>query len=148
MMFRRHAASISRKLTWMNMVVSSVDLLRACSAFIGYDVVTFREAIARNLSIRAEIVGSNSASALMFSDRESALRTLAALKADPRVTSAAIYTLTGEIFASFSSDGRAIVRSLGSIPTGQNETHRITTTAIDLEQYITLDGQHIGTAYI
>jgi signal transduction histidine kinase/DNA-binding response OmpR family regulator len=147
-MFRSQAPSISQKLTWMNMLVSGVALLTACSAFIGYDVVTFRKAIARNLSIRAEIVGSNSASALAFSDRESAQRTLAALKADPRVTSAGIYTRTGETFASFSRDGRDLVPSLGSIPTGQNETHRITTNAIDLEQYITLDGQHIGTVYI
>lgn len=147
-MFRSQAPSISRKLTWMNMLVSGVALLTACSAFIGYDLVTFRKAIARNLSIRAEIIGSNSASALMFSDRESAQRTLAALKADPRVTSAAIYTITGETFALFSQDGRDMVPSLGSIPTGQNETHRITTNAIDLEQYITLDGQHIGTVYI
>lgn len=142
------APSISRKLTWMNMLVSSVALLTACSAFIGYDVVTFRKAIVRNLSIRAEIVGSNSASALMFNDRESAQRTLAVLKADPRVTSAAISTLAGETFASFSHDGRDIVPNLGSIPTGQNETQRITTNAIDLERYITLDGKHIGTVYI
>jgi signal transduction histidine kinase/DNA-binding response OmpR family regulator len=148
MMFWSHAPSISRKLTWMNMLVSGVALLTACSAFIGYDVVTFRKAMVGSLSIRAEIVGSNSASALMFSDRESAQRTLAALKADPRVTSAAIYALTGEPFASFSHDGRNIVPILGSIPTGQNEAHRITANAIDLEQYITLDGQHIGTVYI
>jgi signal transduction histidine kinase/DNA-binding response OmpR family regulator len=148
MMFWSQAPSISRKLTWMNMLVSSVALLTACSAFIGYDVVTFRKAIVRNLSIRAEIVGSNSASALMFSDRESAQRTLAALKGDPRVTSAAIYTRTGDPFASFSHDGRNMVPILGPIPTGENETHWIDTNAIDLEQYITLDGQHIGTVYI
>jgi signal transduction histidine kinase/DNA-binding response OmpR family regulator len=148
MMFWSQAPSISRKLTWMNMLVSSVALLTACSAFIGYDVVTFRKAIVRNLSIRAEIVGSNAASALMFSDRESAQRTLAALKADPAVTSAAIYTVKGETFASFSNDGRDIVPDLASIPMGQNETHRFSTSAIDLEEYITLDGQHIGTVYI
>jgi len=50
--------------------------LLACAAFIGYDTVTFRETIVRNLSTQAQIIGSNSASALLFNDPQSAENTL------------------------------------------------------------------------
>jgi signal transduction histidine kinase/DNA-binding response OmpR family regulator len=133
---------------WMNMLVSGVALLTACSAFIGYDVATFRESVVRNLSVRAQIVGSNSTSALQFNDRDSADRTLAALKSDPLVMSAAIYTPAEETFASFSRDGGNARPNFIPIPSGQTEVHWVGFTAIVLEQSIILDGERIGTVYI
>ena len=70
-MFRFQHSSIVRKLTWMNMLVSGAALLLACTAFIAYDKLTFREAIIRNLSTEAQIIGSNSVSALLFNDPQS-----------------------------------------------------------------------------
>ena len=83
--------TISQRLTWMNMLVCGVALLLACSAFIGYDLVTFRTARVNNLSMQAQILGSNTMSALCFDDPDSAGKTLAALKADPWILSATIY---------------------------------------------------------
>jgi hypothetical protein len=100
-MFKAKEYSIAQRLTWMNMLVSGVALLMACSAFIGYDVMTFRTVTLRDLSIRSQVIGSNSVSALIFNDPESAVKTLSALKADPHVLSAVIYTLDGQPFASY-----------------------------------------------
>jgi Periplasmic sensor domain len=88
--------SISRKLTRMNMFVSGAALLLACAAFVAYDVVAFRQDIARNLSIEAQIAGSNSVSALLFNDPREAEKTLSALRAAPNIVSAHIYTLEGQ----------------------------------------------------
>src|SRR5580704_1857656 len=96
--------SVSRKLTWMNMLVSGTALLLACAAFIGYDMLTFREATVRNLSMQAQIVGSNTASALLFNDPQSAETTLSALKAARNISAAGIYTPDGRLFASYSRD--------------------------------------------
>ena len=41
--------SISKKLTWMNMLVSGAALLLACAAFVAYDLYTYQIGIARNL---------------------------------------------------------------------------------------------------
>ncbi len=60
-MFRDY--SISKKLTWMNMLVSGAALLLACGGFIGYDVISLRDGMVYNLSMQAQIVGFNSASA-------------------------------------------------------------------------------------
>ncbi len=60
--------SISRRLTFMNMLVSGVALLLASTAFFVYDWVTFREGIVHQLSIQTQITGSNTVSALLFDD--------------------------------------------------------------------------------
>jgi signal transduction histidine kinase/DNA-binding response OmpR family regulator len=148
-MFKTREPSISRRLTWMNMLVSGVALLTACAAFIGYDVVTFRASVVRNLSVRAQIIGSNCVSALLFNDRESAEKTLAALKADSHVVSAAIYAPTGEPFASFSRASNDRNPALAPIPPGQEEAHWwIAKNEIVLERMIVFDGKPVGIVYI
>ena len=91
-MLKFQDSSIIRRLTWMNMLVSGTALLLACTAFIGYDKLTFRDAMVRNLSTQAQIIGSNSVSALQFNDPQSGDNTLSALKAAHNVLSAGIYT--------------------------------------------------------
>jgi hypothetical protein len=63
-MLGARSISITKRLTRMNMLVSGAALVTACVAFIAYDVLTFREAIAYNLSIQAQIAGASSVSAL------------------------------------------------------------------------------------
>ena len=87
--------SIRKKLTWMNLLVSGATLLIASSAFVAYDMATLRLAMIRNLSIQAQIAGSNCASAIVFNDPDSARQTLSALSAAPNILSVAIYPQTG-----------------------------------------------------
>ena len=105
-MLERKDHTISRRLTLMNMLTSGAALVLACVAFIAYDMVTFRDAIVRNLSTQAQIIGANTASALLFNDPQSAENTLSALKASPNILSAGIYTPDGRLFATYSRDGQ------------------------------------------
>jgi signal transduction histidine kinase/DNA-binding response OmpR family regulator len=148
MMFSKRQPSIARKLTWMNMLVSGVALLTACSAFISYDVVTFRETTLRNLSIRAQIIGSNCVSALLFNDRDSAEKTLAALKADPHIVFAAVYSPSGQLFASYSPSANDKFPALTRIAPDQNEIHWIANDEIVLERTIVFEGNPSGSVYI
>jgi signal transduction histidine kinase len=93
--------AIARKLTRMNMLVSGAALLLACCAFVAYDVMTFRESMVRSLSIQAQIIASNSLTALVFDDPESAANTLSALRASPNIISAGIYRPDGRLFAAY-----------------------------------------------
>jgi signal transduction histidine kinase/DNA-binding response OmpR family regulator len=140
--------SISRKLTWMNMLVSVVALLTACTAFIGYDVVTFRTSAVRNLSIRAQIIGSNCVSALLFNDPDSADKTLAALEADPHAVSAVLFTPAGRPFATYSRASNDQNPTFVPIPPGQDESQWIANNQIILERAIVSDGKRIGIVYI
>ena len=147
-MFKAQKHSISRKLTWMNMLVSGAALLLACAAFIAFDMITFRQAMLRNLSTQAQIIGSNSVSALLFNDPQSAENTLLALKAAPNVLSAQVYLPDGRPFASYSRNGGPHNPVLPPIPPGQTETHRIENGQIALVRSIVLDGKPIGAVYI
>src|SRR5687768_11386704 len=96
---------IARKLTRMNMLVSTSALLTACAAFAVYDVLTFRDTLVRNLSIQAQMVASTSVSALVFNDQAIAAETLAALDASSDILSAEILTTDGKPFASYRRGG-------------------------------------------
>ncbi len=132
----------------MNMLVSGAALLLACAAFIAFDMITFRQAVLRNLSTQAQIIGSNSVSALLFNDPQSAENTLLALKAAPNILSAQVYLPDGRPFASYSRDRDRHGPVLPPIPPGQTETHWIENDQIALVRSIVLDGKPIGAVYI
>jgi signal transduction histidine kinase/DNA-binding response OmpR family regulator len=132
----------------MNMLVSSAALLLACTAFIAYDRVTFREAKVLNLSTQAQIIGSNSVSALLFNDQQSAENTLSALKAAHNILSAGIYTPGGRLFASYSRDSTSQTAAIPSIPPGQVEIHWLKSDEIVLVRLILFEGKPTGMVYI
>jgi signal transduction histidine kinase/CheY-like chemotaxis protein len=140
--------TISQRLTWMNMLVCGVALVLACSAFIGYDLFTFRMARVRSLSTQAQILASNTMSALVFDDPDSAAKSLAALKADPHILSAVIYDARGQAFANYSRDASGAVPSLPQVPSGQAEGHWIRNNEIELVRIMFLDGRPSGVIYI
>ena len=140
--------SIGQKLTWMNMLVSGAALLLACTAFAGYELADFRQNLVRGLSIQAQIVGANSASALLFNDPESASNTLSALKAAPSILSASIYTPSGSVFATYSRDSDGVALPLDRAPEGQLEEHHFTANELILSRAIEFEGKRIGTVGI
>jgi PAS domain S-box-containing protein len=140
--------SITKKLTRMNMLVSGAALLTACAAFIAYDLFTFRASIVYNLSIQAQIIGSNSVSALAFNDPQSAGTTLSALKAAPNILSAGIYSVDGRPLATYGHNGEGQMPALPSIPRGQNETYWFKGGEVVVARSIVFQGKPAGTVYI
>jgi signal transduction histidine kinase len=140
--------SIKKKLTVMNMLVSGVTLLLACAAFGAYELTTFRTTMVRNLSVEAQIVGANSASALVFNDAQSAEKTLSALKAAPMILSGGIYTPAGGALAMYwrGAAGRAL--PLPPMPAGQTEEHWFTGKELVLVRSIVFQGKVLGAVYI
>jgi signal transduction histidine kinase/DNA-binding response OmpR family regulator len=140
--------TISQRLTWMNMLVCGVALVLACSSFIAYDLFTFRMARVRSLSTQAQILASNTISAVIFDDPDSAAKSLAALKADPHILSAAIYDAHGRPFANYVRDASEPIPSLPTLPGGQAEAHWIGQHQIELVRWMFLDGKPTGIVYI
>src|SRR3981081_4087218 len=122
-MFRFRDYSIPKKLTWMNMLVSGAALLIACGVFVGYGLSTFRETLITNLSIQAQIIGTNSISALLFNDPRSAEKTLSALQAASNIEYASVYTPDGQPFAAYWRDQRGQAVPLPLIPAVQTQIH-------------------------
>jgi signal transduction histidine kinase/DNA-binding response OmpR family regulator len=141
-------ASIAKKLTWMNMFVSGSALLLTCLGFIFYDMMALRDGIVRNLSTQAQVIGSNSTSALLFNDPQAAGNTLSALEADPDILSAVIYTTDGQPFASYSRDPGGQMPPLPSLPSGQIEAHWRKSKEIILARLILFQGKPTGAVYV
>jgi signal transduction histidine kinase/CheY-like chemotaxis protein len=140
--------SISKKLTWMNMLVSGAALLTACMALVGYDLVTFRAVAVSNLSTQAQIAASNSISALLFDDPRAAQITLSALKAAPNIKSAGIYTSNGHPFAAYWRDQGGQVPALPPIPPGETEAYRFERDQVVLVRSIVSQGKPVGIVYM
>src|SRR5258708_22743401 len=147
-MLRVRHYSIGRKLTRMNMLVSGAALLLACAAFITYGLVSFREGMVHNLSIQAQVAGSNSVSALLFSDPHSAENTLSALRVAPNIVSAGIYTLDGQTFATYRREGSSQDLRLPLIPSDQAEAHWFKDGELVLVHTIVFQGKPTGVVCI
>src|SRR6202140_2912255 len=140
--------SISKKLTGMNMLVSGAALLLACIPFFAYDLYTFRVGIVRNLSTEAQILGSNTVSALVFNDPHAAGNTLSALNASPQIIYGAIYTPEGQLFAGYWRDNSGKALPIPAIPAGQTQAHWFANGRIVLVQSIIFQGKLTGFVYV
>jgi signal transduction histidine kinase len=132
--------SIKRKLRGVIVLTSTVSLLLACGAFTVYEWSLFRSHMIEELSAEAALIGANSTAAITFRDAKSAQETLGALAYSRKVRSAVIFSLDGEVFASFqhpvSSGGPPIPFAKGG--------HRFDGDRLLLWRPIVLAGQTIG----
>jgi signal transduction histidine kinase len=144
----RHKGSIAKTLTVMNMLVSGVALLLACTAFFAYDQVTFRHQLVRTLSAQAQIIGSNSVSAILFNDPQSAFNTLSALKHSSNIASAGILTADQHVFAQFVREGGSEILNIPSLGEDQLEGHWFRTTHAVLVRKILSERKLVGFVYL
>jgi signal transduction histidine kinase len=147
-MFRMRNYSIRQKLTSMNMLVSGAALLLACTAFAAYELADFRTTMVNSLSIQAQIIGANSASALLFNDAESAQNTLSALTASPNIISASIYVPSNEIFAVWTRNAGEQPPPFTGLAAGQTQTYSFRGDELVLARAIDFQGQRIGSVRI
>ena len=140
--------SLSRKLTLMNVLVSAVALVLASGSFCAYDLYSFRVALVRNVSIQAQIIGDNTVSALVFNDPQSAENTLSALRANPNLEYAQIYTRDGQPFAEYWRDRAGEARALPIIPAGQTQSYWFRDGHLGMARAIVFQGKPTGTVYI
>lgn len=97
----RGSISIGRKLSLAVLATAGTALLLSGSAFVTYDVTTFRQALVRRTEVLAQIIAINSAAALAFTDASVAEEVLAALTVEQTVLAAAVYDARGNLFARY-----------------------------------------------
>ena len=140
--------SIRQKLTVMGILASGTALLLACTAFLAYELFSYRAGMINALSIRANIIGVNSASAMLFNDEAAAGETLAALKTDPHTIAAGLYTRDNRIFARYVRDDQKEQVALPLHLADQSDGHRFEDDGLILFRKIVFKGEPISTVYI
>ena len=97
--FRRQ--SVGRKLTTTALITSGVTLLAACTVFATYDYINSRSRLVRDVTMLADIVGTNSTAALTFNDAAAAAETLRATAVNEHILGARLFTRDGTLLATY-----------------------------------------------
>ena len=135
---------IRRKLMTVTLLTSSAAVLLTSGAFVTYQVLTMRKAMAQGLATRADIIAANSTGALAFQDVEDANEVLAALKADRRTIVACLYDANGNIFAHYPNG-----MNPGEYPSRPGPLgHRFEPSHLVVFRPIIHDGRQLGTVFI
>jgi signal transduction histidine kinase/ActR/RegA family two-component response regulator len=136
--------SIKGKLTLRTMIASTVALLLVSGGIVACELITGRQAMTRDLSTLAAIIGDRSAAALSFNDKADAKETLAALNAKKHVLAAALYDTNGRLFTQFERGGGQNLFPAWPEKPGA----RIERDHFVLFHEIRLDGEVVGTLYL
>jgi len=140
--------SISARLMWMNLLVSGTVLILAVIAFFSYDLVSYRHNLIGSLETSAQIVGTNSVSALLFDDQQSATTTLSALGNSPDVQAAMLVTNDGAPFAEYRRPGVTEAVPSPALARGSVDEEWVTGSHVMLARRIIFQGKPEGTVYI
>ena len=135
-------ATVRETLRGMMMATTLSGLLLACVAFAGVDLFTTKRALEEDLTALAGVIGSNSAAALTFADKESDTQILQALDAMPAIAAARVYTANGQPFVTR-------ITAATDIPaTAPPEGARMHGDHIEITRNIFFKGEKISTIFI
>ena len=140
--------SISMRLTMMSLLVSAAALLLACAGFFIYDQISVRQSLIHTMSAQAQIIGSNSVSALLFNDPQAASNSLSALKNSPNIASAGILTADRRPFATYSQSTADDVVSVPTLSDSRGEAYWFGANHAILVRKIVSEGKLVGYVYI
>jgi diguanylate cyclase (GGDEF)-like protein len=136
---------IRRKLTLLIVVISTVSLLLASTAFITSDRINTQQTVGDHLGTMADIIAANSSAALLFSDPVAAKETLSFLNSQPHIQAAAIYGMDEMEFASYKKPGLST-----EIPAANLQTENILFWGdyVELFTHIIYEDEQVGAVYL
>jgi C4-dicarboxylate-specific signal transduction histidine kinase len=135
--------SIRSKLVVIILLASSVVVLLTSLAFMFFDRISSKEAMVHKLQTLAQVIGTNSVSALDFEDPGAAEETLEGLRAEPHVVAACIYRQDGEVFARYHRQRLNFVP-----PAAEREDRRFDESHLVVFRPILFQGEKRGTIYL
>lgn len=137
--------SIKKKLIWLSMTTCGLALSTACFFFTIYELKTTKSSLQKEILLLAKVIAQNSIAAIEFDDKDLAHDNLSPLDVDPRVSSAAIYSLSGKLFISYS---RKPDTSNNPPNSPSKDGITFTSKSINIFYPIEFKNKRIGTIYI
>src|SRR5947207_583080 len=139
--------SLKQKLMAIIMLTSSAALLLACAAFVLYELDEFRKDMVDDLTIKADVIGSQSMAALKFKDPKAATEILDKLKkTEKHIMVACIYGRDGKVLAKCQ---RADVKVDFPLPAPLYNTRSFKGEYVELfHEIIDDDRRDLGTVYL
>jgi signal transduction histidine kinase/DNA-binding response OmpR family regulator len=134
--------TVGQRLTVITALACAVALALAVAVTAVSEGIAFRRALGADVSTLADVLGSNSAAALVFDDTRAAGDTLASLRHRPNVIAAALYDRWGQRVA-FYKRGRVEPPELAHLAVAGENADGFAVTRPVLH-----DGQTVGTVYV
>jgi signal transduction histidine kinase len=144
-MFRFADSSINRRITLSIITTSVIVLSLASIATLTFYFHSFKTKMIKDMSIKAEIIGINCQAAMLFSDKDSAEQTLAALKAESSIIKACIFTAGGKVFADYSHGDEEPTPSAKEF---SEDGYTFSSKNMAVWKRIKMDGKTLGTVYL
>ena len=136
--------SVRSKLILMAVATTIVALFSAAIAMLVVDARSAQRVWIDDLATQADIIANVAAPAVSFNDSAAAARNLAVLRVRPQIVAGAIYTNSGQRFATWSRDGAA-----GALPAHPEAVgHRIARGELEVFRPIVENGEPLGTVYL
>jgi two-component system, sensor histidine kinase len=104
--FRRQP--VRRKLTATVLATSGITLITGCVVFAIYDYIDARSRLIRDVTLLADMLGTNSIAPLTFNDATAAAETLRATAVNEHIESARLYMPNGTLLAGYVRSGSGV----------------------------------------
>ncbi len=141
-----HDTSIRWKLVRIVLVTSGAVMVSVCLALLVYDAVASLNSLNNQLSVLADVIGSNTTAALEFQDVNAANEALRSLRAQTHIVEACVYTREGTVFAKYAPSGAT---PDFAPPPPESDSERLTLGRdVIVFRPIRLNGETIGTIYL
>ena len=143
--FRRQ--SVARKLTTTAVTTTGMTLVAACTVFAAYDYVNQQARLVRDVTMLADIVGTNSTAALTFKDATAAADTLRATALNEHILDARLFTRDGVLLATYLREGvswSAALPELDAVPAGVEAVTMFEGNHLRVVRPISLNHETIG----
>jgi signal transduction histidine kinase len=125
--------------------VTTVSALTvACLALITYEFFAYRRAAVHNLSTLAKTVAANSSALIVLEDHKVAQEVLSALKAEPEVSAAGLYTKDGTLFSTYPPTASAA----SFPPSPEAAGLKFAGQTLKVFEPVTQAGARVGTLFI
>lgn len=138
--------SIRTKITTLVMIISFIAIVIASVIFARYDKKQFDTQTLNNLTILADIVGSNNTANIMFDYPEEARSVLQTLSIDKNICAARIYDNNNNIFAEYTKSDNFSNTNLNFI--SERDTFAFVDNALLVSRIIILDDEKIGSIFL
>jgi signal transduction histidine kinase len=137
--------SLRRKLNFIILLTTSVVFLLTAVAFFAYDLITLRERMVYDLAVLARIIDTNAAPSVLFNNQDEADKILQALKAQPRILAARLFTARGQSFATYRRGDQS-----GALPAPAlaADGHRFADGELLLARRMFIGSQDVGMVYL
>ncbi len=149
---------ITRKLTLIMVLASTIAVLLASTLFGLAEVVSKRSDVAENLATLGGVVATNSAAAILLEDENQASEALMSLSAYPDIVRGQVITRDGHVFAGYRRDGEMPESRIGEelvhdmvrnvATTGESQRRFFGMHHLEAVYPIHLDGELIGFLYL